>query len=78
MDILMLNMNGSCQKCKTFCESIRRICCCVIHRELLKENFESLGSSPAACGLWIAAMEVAISAAEHARRQDDPSSHRLD
>ena len=45
-------------------------------RGLLNENFESLGSSPAACELWIAAMEVAISAAEHARRQDDPSSHR--
>eukprot|EP00984_Skeletonema_dohrnii_P025702 scaffold14870_cov82-Skeletonema_dohrnii-CCMP3373.AAC.1 len=45
-------------------------------RGLLNENFESLGSSPAACELWIAAMEVAISAAEHARRKDDPSSHR--
>eukprot|EP00985_Skeletonema_marinoi_P000027 scaffold8_cov142-Skeletonema_marinoi.AAC.20 len=45
-------------------------------RGLLNETFESLGSSPAACELWIAAMEVAISAAEHARRQDDPSSCR--
>eukprot|EP00984_Skeletonema_dohrnii_P029843 scaffold20741_cov91-Skeletonema_dohrnii-CCMP3373.AAC.2 len=46
-------------------------------RGLLNENIESLDSSPAACELWIADMEVAISAAEHARRQDDPSSHRL-
>ena len=36
-------------------------------RGLLEENFNSMGSSPAACELWIAAMEVAVSAAEHAR-----------
>ena len=42
----------------------------------MNENFETLGRSPAAGELWIAAMEVAISAAEHARRRDDPSSRR--
>ena len=42
-------------------------------RGLLEENFNSMGSSPAACELWIAAMEVAVSAAEHARRKTDPT-----
>ena len=42
-------------------------------RGLLDEDFTSLGNSPAAGELWIAAMEVAISAAEHERRRDDPS-----
>ena len=45
-------------------------------RGLLEENFNSMGSSPAACELWIAAMEVAVSAAEHARRKTDPTSRR--
>ena len=44
--------------------------------QLLEENFNSMGSSPAACELWIAAMEVAVSAAEHARRKTDPTSRR--
>ena len=38
-------------------------------RGLLEEYFNSIGSSPAACELWIAVMEVAVSAAEHARRK---------
>jgi hypothetical protein len=42
-------------------------------RGLLDEDFASLGNSPAAGELWIATMEVAISAAEHDRRRDDPS-----
>jgi len=40
-----LNMNGSYQKCKTFCRLIRRIGSC--------ENFESLDRSPASCKLWM-------------------------
>ena len=45
-------------------------------RGLLEEYFNSIGSSPAACELWIAAMEVAVSAAEHARRKTDPTSRQ--
>eukprot|EP00984_Skeletonema_dohrnii_P020685 scaffold10156_cov98-Skeletonema_dohrnii-CCMP3373.AAC.4 len=65
MDTLMLNMNGfHMSKMQDFLwvdpqDLLLR------DRGLLNENFESLGSSPAACELWIAAIEVAISAAEH-------------
>ena len=45
-------------------------------RGLLEENFNSMGSSPAACELWMAVMEVAVSAAEHASRKNDPTSRR--
>ena len=47
-------------------------------RGLLDEDFEKLGSSPAAGAMWIEAMDTAISAAEHSRRksQRDRSHYR--
>ena len=49
-------------------------------RGLLDEDFDELGSSPAAGAMWIEAMETAISAAEHSLRSEtamDKSSRRL-
>ena len=58
-------------------------------RVLLEENFNSMGSSPAACELWIAAMEVAGSKmiclgcwyANKMREEEeelDPAAHSVD
>lgn len=45
-------------------------------RGLLDEDFDELGSSPAAGAMWIEAMETAISAAEHSRRSNSDMDKR--